>query len=74
MKFRLGIMRLGESYGHEQLDAACRRALSLNTLSYRRVESILRNRLDRNRPGSPSCRMIIVICADPPITLIPSFP
>ena len=44
----LGIMRLGDSYGNERLNAACQRALSLNnTLSYRSVESILKNRLDQ---------------------------
>ena len=46
----LGIMRLGESYGNDRLDAACKRALALNTLSYRSVESILRNGLDRKKP------------------------
>ena len=45
----LGIMRLGESYGNERLDAACRRALSLNTISYRSVESILKNGLDQKK-------------------------
>jgi len=46
----LGIMRLGETYGDDRLDAACRRALALNTLSYRSVESILKKGLDRKKP------------------------
>ena len=46
----LGIMRLGESYGNERLDAACQRALDLHTLGYRSVESILRNGLDQKKP------------------------
>lgn len=46
----LGILRLVKTYGDERVEAACARALALNTLSYRSVESILRNNLDRNRP------------------------
>jgi transposase len=43
----LGILRLDKSYGKERLEAACRRALSVNARSYRHVESILKNGLDR---------------------------
>src|SRR2546426_6661849 len=43
----LGIMRLGKSYGAERLDAACRRALTIGACSYKSVESILKNGLDR---------------------------
>ena len=45
----LGIMRLGKNYGNDRLEAACRRALALNTFSYRSIESILKNGLD-SRP------------------------
>ena len=43
----LGILRLTKSYGDERVNAACARALMLNALSYRSVESILKNNLDR---------------------------
>jgi transposase len=43
----LGIMRLGKSYGADRLEAACARALELGALSYRSLESILRQGLDR---------------------------
>ena len=42
----LGIMRLGRRYGDERLEAAAARALAIRALSYRSVESILRNGLD----------------------------
>ncbi|MHB8590316.1 MAG: Mu transposase domain-containing protein [Candidatus Dormibacteraceae bacterium] len=43
----LGIMRLGKRYGDRRLEAACTRALSVHALSYRSVESILKNGLDQ---------------------------
>lgn len=43
----LGIMRLGKSFGEERLEAACRRALTLGACSYKSLESILRQGLDR---------------------------
>ena len=43
----LGILRLGQSYGNDRLEAACRRALHFGTVRYRSVESILKNRLDQ---------------------------
>ena len=42
----LGIMRLANRYGAGRLEAACRRALSVRSFSYRSVESILKNGLD----------------------------
>jgi len=42
----LGIMRLGKRFGEERLEAACRRALTLNACSYKSIESILRQGLD----------------------------
>lgn len=45
----LGVMRLGKNYGAERLEAACRRALHLNALSYKSVESILAHGLE-NQP------------------------
>jgi len=43
----LGIVRLGERYGTDRLEAACERALAVRAHSYRSVESILRAGLDR---------------------------
>jgi len=43
----LGIVRLGDRYGVERLEAACERALAVRAHSYRSVESILRTGLDR---------------------------
>lgn len=43
----LGILRLAKRYGPERLEAACSRALRVNARSYKHVESILRNGLDK---------------------------
>lgn len=43
----LGILRLGKSYGNARLEAACNRALYINALSYKSIESILKNGLDQ---------------------------
>ena len=43
----LGILRLGERYGSERLEAACRRALRLNACRYQSLAAILARGLDR---------------------------
>jgi len=43
----MGIKRLGETYGTDRLEAACRRALHIQSASYRSVKSILKNELDK---------------------------
>ena len=43
----LGILRLGKGFGDDRLEAACRRALKLGVCSYKSIESILRQGLDR---------------------------
>ncbi len=43
----LGILRLAKRYGDERLEAACARAVAVHARSYRHVESILKNGLDR---------------------------
>lgn len=52
----VGIMRLGKSYGDERREAACQRALTLGACSYKSLESILKNGLDRRplpeQPGA----------------------
>ena len=53
----LGVMRLGKDYGAERLEAACRRALRLNALSYKSVESILARGLENQplpEPAAPT--------------------
>lgn len=50
----LGIIRLGRRYGAERLEAACRRALTIQAFSYRSVESILKNGLDSQPLPAPS--------------------
>jgi transposase len=51
----LGVMRLGERFGGERLEAACRRALTAGAASYRSVRSILLTGLDRQEapPAEP---------------------
>jgi transposase len=43
----LGILRLGQKYGGERLEAACQRALKIESASYRSVRSILEGGLDQ---------------------------
>jgi transposase len=52
----LGIIRLGESYGTDRLEAACARALQARALSYRSVESILSHGLDSQPLGQRPLR------------------
>ena len=43
----LGILRLGKRYGDARLEAACARAFTVGARSYRQVDAILKNGLDR---------------------------
>jgi transposase len=43
----LGILRLAKRYGRDRLEAACARAVAVRARSYRHVDSILKNGLDR---------------------------
>jgi transposase len=43
----LGLLRLGEKYGRERLEAACRRAIALDSFSHQTVKNILAKGLDR---------------------------
>lgn len=49
----LGILRLGDEFGYERLEAACGCALSARALSYKSVKSILLHRLDAWTPSKP---------------------
>ncbi|MFH1753426.1 MAG: IS21 family transposase [Candidatus Omnitrophota bacterium] len=44
----LGILRLAKRYSPERLEAACKRAVAIRGLSYRSIESILKNGLDKH--------------------------
>lgn len=46
----LGILRLEKRYGPERLEAACGRALAAGARSYKHVDAILKNGLDRLEP------------------------
>ena len=48
----LGILRLAKSYPAERMEAAAQRALRARAYSYRSLDSILRNQLDRLPPGN----------------------
>ncbi len=54
----LGVLRLGDRYSKERLEAACQRALALNACSYKSIQSILATGLDRQplqeAPASPA--------------------
>ena len=51
----MGIKRLGERFGTDRLEAACRRTLAIQSPSYKSVKSILENGLDRNpMPETPT--------------------
>ena len=50
----MGIKRLGETYGADRLERACRRALAIQSPSYRSVKSILKNGLDQGPLDPPA--------------------
>jgi transposase len=50
----LGILRLARSYAPERVEAACDRALVINTRTMASVKSILINRLDGRPPDRPA--------------------
>lgn len=42
-----GLIRLGQKYGEDRLEAACRRGMAIGAASYKSIESILKTGLDR---------------------------
>ncbi len=48
---RIGVLRLARGHGAERLEAACERALEIDAPTYSSVASILKNNLDRRKPG-----------------------
>jgi transposase len=47
----LGVLRLAKVYGNARLEAACERAIQINAVTWRSLDSILKHNLDR-RPKS----------------------
>ena len=47
----IGILRLAKTYGSERLETACERALDIGAHSYSSLASILKNNLERRKPG-----------------------
>lgn len=43
----LGVIRLGKTYGDDRLEAACQRALHVNAVAYRSIESMLKTGMDK---------------------------
>lgn len=46
----LGVLRLGNHYGNDRLEAACSRALTGGLFNYRTIDNILKNNLDKQSP------------------------
>ncbi len=55
----LGIMRLARGYGHDRVEAACRRVLAMDACTYQSIQSILQAKMDQlplpgeDEPPSP---------------------
>jgi transposase len=52
----LGILRLGQRYSNERVEAAAVRALATGACSYQSVKSMLQRGLDRQTPETPASR------------------
>jgi len=50
----LGVLRLGNRYTNERLEAACRRAVAMNACSYRSIKSMLATGFDRQPLEEPA--------------------
>lgn len=48
----LGVMRLAKTYGADRLEAACDRTLQMSAVSWRSLDAILKNGLDRPRKAT----------------------
>jgi transposase len=55
----LGVIRLADRYGRERVDAACARAVSIGSPSFKTVQSILKSGLDRAPLFEPPPRAAI---------------
>lgn len=60
----MGILRLGESYGKDRLEAACDRANRIGGKSYKSVASILKHGLDQRPPAAADQKRPAVLHAN----------
>ncbi len=56
----LGIMSLGRRYSPERLEAAAGRALAVNAISYKSLNSILKTGLDQVPPEEPTPNLVAI--------------
>jgi transposase len=56
----LGLLRLGEHFGAERLEAACVRALAIQSASYQSVKSILEKGLDQRPLMTDECEAAVI--------------
>lgn len=63
----LGIMRLSRGYGTQRMEAACRRALALQTCTYKSIKSILQTKMDQQPLPEPDEAPLPVIAKHPNI-------
>ena len=56
----LGLLRLGDQFGPERLEAACVRALAIQAPSYKSVKSILEKELDRRPVPEPAREPVVI--------------
>ncbi len=50
----LGVLRLGKKYGDTRLEAACNRAVKLGSFSFKSIDAILKNNLDKQPLPEPA--------------------
>ena len=53
----LGILRLAKTYSNERLEEACSRAFQIQSITYRSIDSILKNGLDRKPKTAPQASL-----------------
>lgn len=56
----LGLLRLGDQFGPQRLEAACVRALAIQAPSYKSVKSILEKELDRRPVPEPAREPVVI--------------
>jgi hypothetical protein len=56
-----GIIRLGRHYGNARVDLACGKALKLNIVGYRHIDSMLKTGRDKIPPGEENARKPVEI-------------
>jgi transposase len=49
----LGVVRLAKPFGKDRVESACQRALAIGALSYKSINTILKNNMDRRPLANP---------------------